>query len=183
MLIQPREQVLDVWHSVVGYAYRDGKWQWAGREDSNSISDAELLLCLMYPATNVPALRFDRPDQTSLDVLEALHGLGNDLEVARTVVRILIDYMERYSVDGKPIYPGGSYLELRSRDHDEHGEPIVPTTDQQNLEVVDSYSMSVTLTLATLGFLQVLRTGMRNERNLARSRSCRPWPRRGSPGR
>ena len=163
MLIQPREQVLDVWRSVVGYAYRDGKWQWAGREDSNSISDAELLLCILYPATNVPALRFDRPDQTSRDVLDALHGLGNDLEVARVIVRVLTDYMERYSVDGRPIFPGGSYLELRGRDNGESG----PTTDQQNLEVVDSYSMSVTLSLSTLGFLQVLRTAVRNEKTLA----------------
>lgn len=163
MLIQPREQVLDVWRSVVNYSYRDGKWQWGGRDEPNSISDAELLLCILYPATNVPALRFDRPDQTSRDVLDALHGLGNDLEVARVVVRILTDYMERYTSEGRPIFPGGSYLEPRVPD-DVDG---APTAEQLNLEIVDSYSMSVTLSLSTLGFLQVLRTAVRNEKTLA----------------
>jgi hypothetical protein len=161
VLIQPREQMLDIWRSVIGYAYRDGKWQWAGREESNAISDAELLLCILYPATNVPAFRFDRPDQTARDVLDALHGLGNDLEVARVIVRVLTDYMERYSVEGRPVYPGGSYLELESANLD-----VSPTAEQSKLEVVDSYSMSVTLSLSTLGFLQVLRTAVRNEKTV-----------------
>jgi hypothetical protein len=87
--------------------------------------------------TGAPALRFDRPDQTSRDVLDALPGLGNDLEVARVIVRVITDYMERYSVDGRPIFPGGSHLEPG-----EDPERGIPTTDQQNLEVVDSYSMS-----------------------------------------
>jgi hypothetical protein len=164
MLIQPRDQILDIWRAVIAYAYRDSKWQWAGRGEPNSISDAELLLCILYPATNVPPLRLDRPDQTARDVLDALHGLGNDQEVIRVIIRVLTDYMERYSSEGRPFFSGGSYLD-HLPGHDDT-DPT-PTAEQQNLEIVDSFSMSVTLSLSTLGFLQVLRAAVRNEKTLA----------------
>jgi hypothetical protein len=110
----------------------------------------------------VPALRFDRPDQTSRDVLSALRGLGSDNEITRTIVRVLTEYMQRYRDDeGRPTFPSGAYIE--SENEQEGG----PTPKQQSLELVDSYSMSVTLTLSTIGFLQVLRGGVRNERTIA----------------
>jgi hypothetical protein len=189
VLIQPREQILDIWRSVVNYAYQDGKWNWFGRTEPNSISDAELLLCILYPATNVPALRFDRPDQTARDVLDSLRGLGNDLDIAKVVVRALTEYMERYTnSDGKPIFPGGDYLKaaavplIAPEAKAEPGAPAEPgakaepeakaehssdpETESADLELVDSYSMSVTLSLSTIGFLQVLRSGIRNEATL-----------------
>jgi hypothetical protein len=158
VLVQPREQALDIWRSMVRYAYRDGEWHWGGRSGANSISDAEQMLCLLYPATNVPALRFDRPDEAARDVLEALSGLGNDLQILRLIVDTLTDYMERYTEDGRPIFPGGSYFEPEWPDQADSD----PTPEQRDLEVVDSFSMSVTLTLSTLGFLQVLRPGVRS---------------------
>jgi hypothetical protein len=69
VLIRPREELLDLWRSVVAYSYQDDKWHWGGRDGTNSISDAEQLLCILYPATNIPAVRLDRPDETSDDVL------------------------------------------------------------------------------------------------------------------
>jgi hypothetical protein len=164
VLVQPREQALDIWRSMVNYAYRDGEWHWGGRSGSNSISDAEQMLCLLYPATNVPALRFDRPDEAARDVLEALSGLGNELQILRLIVDTLIDYMERYSEDGRPVFPGGSYFEPEWPDQADSA----PTDEQRELEVVDSFSMSVTLTLSTLGFLQVLRPGVRSQGLLRR---------------
>ncbi len=162
MLMQPRKQILDIWRSLVAYSFDDGRWEWQGRVARNSISDAELLLCILYPATNVPTLRFDRLDRSADDVLKALRGLGGDNEISRVVVRLLIEYMERYRDEaGRPVFPSGDYLKP---ENEEHGGP---NAEQQGLELVDSYSMSVSLTLSTIGFVQVLRGDVRNERTLA----------------
>ncbi len=160
MQMRPRQQLLEIWRSIVEYAYGSQEWNWTGRADSNSISDAELLLCILYPATNVPALRFDRADQTAEDVLRSLGGLGTENEVARVVVRVLTEYMERYSdAEGRPTFASGGYLEPET--------PGDETTQEQlDLELVDSYSMSVSLGLSVIGFLQVLKGGIRNERTL-----------------
>lgn len=161
MLMQPREQILDVWRALVAYCYDGGEWEWKGRAGRNSISDAELLLCVLYPATNVPALRFDRPDRTSSDVLAALRGLGSDNEITRVMIGLLTEYMELYrDADQRPAFPCGNYLVPEIERHDG------PTPEQQNLELVDAYSMSVSLTLSTIGFVQVLRTSVHNERTL-----------------
>ena len=164
MLIEPREQILDIWRSTVAYAYRDRTWHWGGRAGTNSICDAEQLLCILYPATNVPALRYDRPDETADDVLGALRGLGEGLDVAKATVQVLTEYMDRYrDADGRPTFAGGSYVVSETP-----GEPDGGTTSAQaDLEIVDSYSMSVTLALSTLGFLQVLRGAIRNTAVLA----------------
>lgn len=159
MLIRPREELLDLWRSVVAYSYQDDKWHWGGRDGTNSISDAEQLLCILYPATNIPAVRLDRPDETSDDVLASLRGLGSDLDVPRVLVQVLTEYMERHRVDGNPTFGGGSYLDPATPGQ----TPSAPTPEQDQMEIVDAFSMSVTLTLGTLGFARVLRGGVRSQ--------------------
>lgn len=46
---------------------QDGKWTWGGRLQPNSISDAERLLTIMYPAADVPIFKLDLPDQIAAD--------------------------------------------------------------------------------------------------------------------
>ena len=70
--IQPRQNILDVWRSVVAASFRDGFWTWGGRDASNSISDAEQLLCLLYPAAEIESLALDRPDEMADDVRSVL---------------------------------------------------------------------------------------------------------------
>jgi hypothetical protein len=156
VLVQPREQTLDIWRSVVAYSYRDGRWRWGGRSGSNSISDAEQLLCVLYPATSVAALRLDRPDETARDVLDSLRGLGDDFQIIQLIVGTLTEYMERHSEDGRPIFSGGGYVASETPEG-------WATEEQQRLEVLDSFAISVTLGLSTLGFLQVLRPGIRGQ--------------------
>jgi len=147
--LQPRLQTLDIWRSVVGFSYRDGKWKWGGRETRNSISDAEQLLCLMYPAADVSNLALDQPDATADDVLEALRPLGNRIEIPKVLIDVLADYMATYrSEDGTPIFSGDSYFTPA-----EDGAEL--TTEQRALDVVDSFAMSISLALSTLGFLKV----------------------------
>jgi hypothetical protein len=157
MKIQPRQQLLQIWRATARASFRDGKWVWGGRYRSNSIGDAEQLLCIMYPATVLPAFRLDTPDETAQDVLDALHVLGDSIEIPQLLIKVLAEYMEEYTDEaGAPIFSGESYF-----DPHESGVPLSP--GQGKLDVVDSFSMSITLTLAALGSVQVLRGVMRRE--------------------
>jgi hypothetical protein len=133
---------------VAAYSYRDGEWKWGGRHDRNSISDAEQLLCLMYPAADVSNLALDQPDATGDDVLEALRPLGDRKAIPKTLIDVLTDYMTTYRAeDGTPIFSGDTYF--GAEDGSELG------TEQRRLDVVDSFAMSISLALSTLGFLKV----------------------------
>jgi hypothetical protein len=160
MEIQTRRHILEIWRSTVDYAFRDGEWKWGGRAGRNSISDAEQLLTILYPATAVESLKVDSIDQTADDVLEYLHSLGNALDIPRRLVGFIRDFMRTYLIDGTPDFSGGSYFGV------DDGEAGSAKPEQQRLHVVDSYSMSITLCLATLGFLRVYRQGLRSQRML-----------------
>jgi hypothetical protein len=152
MRVQPRQQIIEIWRAAARSSVVDGTWVWGGRDGSNSISDAEHLLCLMNPAAEVPTFKLDDPDQMADDVVDALRILGDNVEIPRRLVRILTDYLVRYSdEDGTPLFSGGSYF--RSSD-----SSAKVTDDQQRLEVVDSFGISVTLSLATIGFARVFRS-------------------------
>lgn len=160
MEIQTRRQILDIWRATVDYSYRDGKWVWGGRSGSNSISDAEQLLTILYPATAIESLKLDSVDQTASDVLEYMRLLGNALDIPHRLVGFIGDYMRTYLVDGAPDFSGGSYFNTEAH------ETADIKGDQRQLHVVDSYSMSITLCLGALGFLQTYRQTLRSPRML-----------------
>jgi hypothetical protein len=152
MRVQPRQQIIEIWRAAARSSIVEGTWVWGGRDGSNSISDAEHLLCLMNPAAEVPTFKLDDPDQMADDVVDALRVLGDNVEIPRRLVRILTDYLVRYSdEDGTPLFSGGSYF--RSSD-----PSAKVSDDQQRLDVVDSFGISVTLSLATIGFARVFRS-------------------------
>jgi len=152
MQIQPRQQILDIWRYTARVSYHDGRWFPGGRDGSNSISDAEQLLIVMSPATEIPLFRLDRPDSAAQDVLDALRPLGDSIQVPQRLMRALTLYIERYTApDGTPIFGGGSYFDSDSDIDEEIKE------DQRELDVVDSFSISVTLMLAVIGFTKVFR--------------------------
>ncbi|MEV4410885.1 SCO2524 family protein [Catellatospora sp. NPDC049609] len=154
MKIQPRQQLLEIWKSAARASYADGNWRWGGQSRWDSILDAEQLLCLMLPATEIPRFKLDQPDQTEDDVAVALSALGSRLRIPQVLVKALIDYHRRYADDdGHPIFPGGSYLASGEAD-----QPL--TAQQQSVDVVESYALSITLTLATLGFVGVYRDSL-----------------------
>ena len=157
MRIEPRQQIIDVWRSIARTSFRQGAWRWGGREGSNSISDAEHLLCLMSPATAVGIFKLDLPDQTADDVLTALRPLGDEVGIPRMLTRILTDYLRRYSdPDGTPVFAGEGYFAA-------HDSDAKPTDEQLRLDVVDSFAMSVTLSLAIIGFARVFRRSVRSD--------------------
>lgn len=152
MRIQPRQHLLETWRAITRSSFLDQEWAWGGRQERNSISDAEQLLCLMGPATRIEAFKLDLPDETADDVLAALGTLGDSVEIPRRLVKIIADYLRNYTdEDGLPSFAGGSYFGCT--------DPArAPSQRQLALDVVDSYSMSVQLTLAIIGFLRVFRS-------------------------
>ncbi|WP_055574156.1 SCO2524 family protein [Streptomyces prasinopilosus] len=129
--------------------FDDGKLVWGDTDGLSSVADAERLLCLLYPATEVPAFRLDQPDTTERDVLRALERVGSRLEIPPNLITVLSQFMRTHTgPDDSPTFSGGHYF-----------RPSDPqqklTHEQTQLGVVDAYSMSVTLCLATLGFLKV----------------------------
>ncbi|MBO0853037.1 MAG: hypothetical protein J2P18_04645, partial [Nocardia sp.] len=147
MRIRPRQQLLDLWRSVLDCCYREGTWTWGGRDGANSISDAEQLLCLLYPATAVDTFGLDQPDDISADAKSALAPFGSETRIGTVLVGLIEEYLTRYTAaDGEPIFAMGGYLRAQG-DH-------TPTENEQSVEVVDSYSMSLSLCIAAMRFLR-----------------------------
>ncbi|MEU3457373.1 SCO2524 family protein [Micromonospora sp. NPDC006766] len=162
MRIQPRQEILDIWRATVRSCWQNGEWRWGGRSGSNSISDAEQLLTLLLPATKVPVLTVDDPDRTDEEVLDALSSVGGAIEIPRRLVDVMTDYFVRYTDDtGTPVFSGGGYLNTVD------GGPDL-TEEQRSLDIVDSFAVSVTLTLATIGFVKVYRGSTQRRDLLAR---------------
>jgi hypothetical protein len=159
MEIQTRRHILEIWRAAVDHCYRKGQWTWGGRSGRNSISDAEQLLTILYPATAIDSLNVDTVDETADDVLDYLRSLGNAMDIPRQLMKFIGEYMRSYLVDGTPDFSGATYFDAE--------DPEAPVKDEQRrLHVVDSYSMSVTLCLATLGFLRVYRQGLRSAKTI-----------------
>ncbi|GAA5070061.1 SCO2524 family protein [Streptomyces similanensis] len=149
MQIKPRQHLLDVWRAIGRHSFEDGKLVLEETDGLSSVADAERLLCLLYPATEVPAFRLDQPDTTERDVLRALEGVGSRLEIPPNLITALTQFMRTHTgADESPTFAGGHYFKPSDT-------KLELTHEQSQLGVVDSYSMSVTLCLATLGFLKV----------------------------
>ncbi|MEU2092288.1 SCO2524 family protein [Nocardia beijingensis] len=147
MRIRPRQQLLELWRAVLAHSYRNGTWKWGGRDGANSISDAEQLLCLLYPATEIEAFALDQPNDMSPDVRSALAPFGEETRIGGVLVALVEDYLRRYTGrDGEPVFASGTYLRC--------GDDSPLTAQQQAVEVVDSYSMSLSLCIAALRFLR-----------------------------
>ncbi|WP_157187203.1 hypothetical protein [Nocardia vinacea] len=85
MRIRPRQQLLQLWRTVLDRCYRDQQWHWGGRDGANSISDAEQLLYLLYPATEISARTPDRTGDMAPDVAAVLAPRGRNIVMVRGV--------------------------------------------------------------------------------------------------
>jgi len=128
MEIQTRREILEIWRAAVGYSQQKGEWHFGGRDGRNSISDAEQLLTILYPATAIPTLKIDRVDQTAYDVQDYLSDLGNAIDIPRRLVGYVGDYMRTYIVNGAPDFSGGTYFDP---DESEPDAEIAPEQSQR----------------------------------------------------
>ncbi|WP_306796457.1 SCO2524 family protein [Nocardia sp. XZ_19_369] len=150
MRIQPREQLLDVWRALLAACWDGQHWRWGEQADTNSISDSEQLLCLLCPATEIDIFALAHPDRIQGDVAGVLEPIGKRGRLGGFVVSLLEQYLERNTDEhGEPSFAAGNYL---------RGEP---TDGQRRIEVVTSYSMSLTVCLSGLRFLQACRAETR----------------------
>ncbi|MGW6732969.1 SCO2524 family protein [Streptomyces sp. NPDC055013] len=155
MQIKPRQHLLDIWQAVARHSFDGGEWEWGDWGNESSVADAERLLCLLYPATEIPAFRLDDPDTTQEDVQQVLKRAGGRLEVPANLVTAMADFMRAHTgEDKRPTFAGGYYFGSADKTKE-------VTEEQRQLGVVDSFSMSITLCLATLGFLKVYETRTR----------------------
>ncbi|MDA1365943.1 SCO2524 family protein [Glycomyces algeriensis] len=153
--MQPRQQLLDIWRAQVAYSWRapeaGGKrkaWHWGGRNQSDAVGDAQQLLCLLYPAQELPELNYADPDATSDAVLEAFSGLGDAVEIPIRIMRLVRDYMERHVDDeGVPVYSGGS--NMHRKDRTQQAQP-----EQRAIDVTEGFALAIPLCLTSLAFLQ-----------------------------
>ena len=164
MLIQPRRGLLKIWRSVLNCSLTNGSWGSPGRDGGNAISDAEQLVCLLYPALKIPVLNFSVPDDTEPDVLNTLSPLGDFATAPTVLAGIVKDYLDRYSDEGRPVFPpGGRVCAL-----DPGAEP---SPEQGKLETVEAYSMSVTFALSALAFVKSFAKQVRGAELAARLRT------------
>ncbi|SED47798.1 hypothetical protein SAMN05216489_03558 [Streptomyces sp. 3213] len=148
MQIKPRQHLLDIWQAVARHSFDGGVWAWGKWGGESSVADAERLLCLLYPATELPSFRLDDPDTTQSDVQQALRRAGGRLEIPANLVTAAAEFMRTHTDDKRPTFAGGYYFQSRDPEKD-------LTEEQRRLGVTDSFSMSITLCLALLGFLKV----------------------------
>ncbi|MGW7297274.1 SCO2524 family protein [Streptomyces sp. NPDC054829] len=149
MQIKPRQHLLDIWQALGRHSFEGGEWNWGQWGGESSVADAERLLCILYPATEIPAFRLDDPDTTQDDVQQVLKKAGGRLDIPANLVTATAEFMRAHTGEDKgPSFAGGYYF--GSHDPDQE-----LTEEQRRTGVVDSYSMSITLCLATLGFLKI----------------------------
>ncbi|WP_327000401.1 SCO2524 family protein [Dactylosporangium sp. NBC_01737] len=142
MLLNPRAELLGVWRAVSRYAFRDGGFLWGDPAAGDALNDAQQLLCILGPATNLPPLRLDVPDATADDAVAALGALGDRAEIPARLVVAMREYLTRYTDGtGAPVFPGGPAL-----------SPPAPA-----LDVVAAAGTDLRLCLAIIGFCKVYR--------------------------
>ncbi|MFD6551023.1 SCO2524 family protein [Streptomyces sp. NPDC058398] len=150
MQITPRQQLLDMWQALARHSFERGAWSWGEQGGLSSVADAERLLCLLYPATEIPAFRLDDPNTTQRDVSRALRAAGDSNDIPVRLIEVLGEFMNRHHNGTSPTFAGGHYFGSSDPQRE-------LSEEQREFDVVDSYSMSVSLCLATLGFLKVYR--------------------------
>jgi hypothetical protein len=148
--LDPHRELLRLWQSVARYSFRNGMFVWAAPGDS--LTDAQQLLCILYPATMLAALRLDQPDETSDEALEALRTIGNALDIPLRLMRSLNEYFDRHAdADGQPLFTvDATRYRLDPEDAEWKDAP----------ESVESFATGLMLPIAAIGFAKVLRSAL-----------------------
>ncbi|MEV6298420.1 SCO2524 family protein [Actinoplanes sp. NPDC051861] len=158
--LRPRQEMLSVWKSISKWSGSPESFRWEDRAGRNSISDAELLLCLLQPPQRLAEISYDNPDKTEPDVRAALDRFGSPVEIPQSIIKLIAAYLERYTdaESGEPVFAAGRYVSTAPENQ------IIAFPEQHALEVVDSYATSVVFSLAVIRFLRGYRPRARSDR-------------------
>src|SRR3546814_16733773 len=98
MRIRPRQQLLDLWRAHLRTSFHEDRWVWGGRDGRNSVSDAEQLMCLLYPSSELANFALD-PDSiaTADDVAAVMAVHGDDIRVGGMLVTKLEEFFDAYT--------------------------------------------------------------------------------------
>jgi hypothetical protein len=109
----------------------------------------------MFPAVELRGFQLHDTDDIGDDIVQSLGVVGERTELPWLMLAAVGSYLERYvDADGVPVFSGGTYFRCEDNERE-------PGTDQLRLDMVDSYSMSVSLCLASLAFIKNLRSRAR----------------------
>ncbi|BBH66885.1 hypothetical protein ACTI_35700 [Actinoplanes sp. OR16] len=159
MRVQPRQQLLEIWQAVVEHSYRDGEWVWGGRDGRNSISDAEQLLCILGPATGIEQFALDSPERVAEDVKAVMKPFGGVMDIPHTLLEAVEAYLTTYTdKNGTPIFAAESYFRGTGV---ATGDGVEPEPQQLAQPVVDSFAISLSLSLAAIGFARQFRKSLK----------------------
>ncbi|GIF20946.1 hypothetical protein BJ973_001147 [Actinoplanes tereljensis] len=142
MTLQPHREILEFWRAVARFSFRDGAFVFGGRAHSDSVSDAQQLLGILWPATQQPRYRLDVPDRTDEEVLGPLEMIGDRHSAPLRLLRAQTAYLLRYrDADGMPTFTCG---EESAAGH----------------ECVESFAVGLQFSLAAKGFSRVYRSAV-----------------------
>lgn len=146
-IIQPRRRLLDIWAAAASQTMQNGKWVWGDANGSNSVIDAQQLLCFLLPATQMAALRLEDTANIAPDASAALAPFGGNAQTVRVLVAALEEFVEHYTrADGSCDFSGGSsFIAL---------DPDLDAPLEGAYDIVASYTASISLCLSALGFLE-----------------------------
>ncbi|MEU4162165.1 SCO2524 family protein [Actinoplanes sp. NPDC026670] len=163
MKVDPRQQLLEIWRAVIEHSYRDGEWHWGGRDGRNSISDAEQLLCILGPATAIDTFGLDSPGRISEDLLDVLKPLGGVMDGPLALLEAVESYLTAYTDENNtPIFAAESYFRNPAG-----ADPAELSPEQLAQPVVDSFAISMALSLATIGFAREFRKNLKRRSSRA----------------
>lgn len=135
MTLQPHREILEFWRAAARFSFREGAFVWAGSQ-GDSLADAEQLLSILHPATQLPRYRLDVPERSDDEALTALRLLGDRHSVPLRLIRAQTAYMTRYrDAAGKPTFTVG----------------LGP-------DCVESFAVGLRLSLVAIGFGRVYRS-------------------------
>ena len=153
--IKPRQHILDIFEAFTKTAIQNGSIQFLPKEDTDSLQDAELMLCILYPATQLQNTGFAlaRAGKVHKDVLKSLAAWGDQSQIQKDILRAVDYYLRRYTTeDNRPVFTGTSRLRTYSEGNDGTKEGI--TEEQRNIDITDAFSTSIHWCLAVLEFLR-----------------------------
>ena len=106
--LKPRQYLLDIFKNIINATIPKGSIEFENLPESDSIQDAELLLCILLPTTKLQSigLVLANAGYVSSDLLKALEGWGNLTHIQSDILNAIEVYLQRYSDpanDNRPI--------------------------------------------------------------------------------
>ncbi len=185
MALDAEQELKNVWwewiiHAKSCHDESDGSGAWTesffadarnAAEGRNSIMDAEALLCLLLPQGAVPSFNLRGGFESrgpGVDTINAQYARRPDSELkteaAHLICAVARDFLEHNSDDGRPVFSAKGYVTP--------GEACPDELRDGSIDIVDSFTMSVSTCLQILQLLGPNGWGNARSTNEALANEC-----------